>query len=721
MNKRVHMKRIMSAVLAAVLLLTVFLPASTAMAAAEPNTPKEEVVYVSLNADGSVREINVVNIFDLDKSGRIIDYGGYTSIRNMTTTDEIVYSDGEIRIDAGAGKLYYEGKLDGTVMPWNISIRYYMDGVEYTADEIAGKSGSLKMTVSITENTECRGSFFDGYALQASVTLDGDRCRNITAEGATVANVGADRQLTYIILPGKGAELVITADVTDFETDGFSINGIPLNLSVEIDDVELTSEIARLVDAIERIDDGAGELYAGISDLESGVSGALDSGIGELRGGVDKLHTGSAALLSGGEALLSGTGELRDGAAELDAGIKTLNAGITEIERALDALDASSPSLVSGSAGIKGALYEIRAALTGVSMSTDELARLTAASSSIKSGIDTLVTGASALRRAISYDSYRTMMNGLGLDVDELKSNNTAAIAGLSKTIAELTVQIVSMKAAGLDTTELEAQVAQLSDLVALLAANNANIDGMAAYLTTLGANMDAVVAGAVLLQKNYNEFDAAIAELVDTLEGLTYQVSLLSSGVNTLVTEYEKLDDGIGEYTDAVASIAAGYKAIADGSSKIASSSGALASGSKVLYGGVGEVVLGIKELNDGAGALGDGADKLDAGVTALLDGIAKVSGGAGKLKDGTSKMRGETSGIEGQVTDRIDAIVGSFTGEGSEITSFVSENNTEIKAVQFVIKTDGVTSQEAIETPQAEAETLTFWQKLLRLFGLY
>ena len=66
--------RITAAFLTAVLVITL-LPVS--VFAAQENTPKEEVVYINLNADGSVKEINVVNIFDLDKDGQIIDYGKY--------------------------------------------------------------------------------------------------------------------------------------------------------------------------------------------------------------------------------------------------------------------------------------------------------------------------------------------------------------------------------------------------------------------------------------------------------------------------------------------------------------------------------------------------------------------------------------------------------------------------------------------------------------------
>jgi len=57
-----------------------------------------------------------------------------------------------------------------------------MDGTEYSAQEIAGMSGSLEIKISITENTNCDERFWDGYALQAALTLDTEKCKNIAAE-----------------------------------------------------------------------------------------------------------------------------------------------------------------------------------------------------------------------------------------------------------------------------------------------------------------------------------------------------------------------------------------------------------------------------------------------------------------------------------------------------------------------------------------------------------
>ena len=155
----------------------------------------------------------------------------------------IDYSDDTIKINSSAEKLYYEGRLESTLMPWDIQIHYFLDGKEYSAEEIACKSGEMKITICIVQNQQYRGDFYDNYALQASLSLDTDKCKKIVAPDAAVANVGSNKQLTYTILPGKGADIEITAEVYEFEMDGISINGIPLNLNIEVDDEELMEQV----------------------------------------------------------------------------------------------------------------------------------------------------------------------------------------------------------------------------------------------------------------------------------------------------------------------------------------------------------------------------------------------------------------------------------------------------------------------------------------------
>ena len=49
----------------------------------------------------------------------------------------------------------------------------------------------------------CIRDSYEAYMVQATVLLDTVKCRNIQTEGATEANVGADKQLSYMKLPGQ--------------------------------------------------------------------------------------------------------------------------------------------------------------------------------------------------------------------------------------------------------------------------------------------------------------------------------------------------------------------------------------------------------------------------------------------------------------------------------------------------------------------------------------
>lgn len=717
-----HMKkrseRAAAMAVAAVLAISA-VPAVPLEAAAE-NTSKEEVAYINLNADGSVKEIYVVNMFDLDKDGQIIDYGTYESLRNMTTTDAVGYTGDTVTIEAKEGKLYYEGKLKENEIPWNIEIQYYMDGEKYSAEEIAAKSGKLKIAVSITENKAYKGNFFDGYALQAVLTLDTDRCRNIVAEGATIANVGSEKQISYTILPGKGEKMEITADVTDFEMDGIAINGIPLNLDIEVEDEELMAQVTELSDAIGQLDDGAGELDNGVSELSDGT-GELKSGIGELAGGAGELYSGTASLKEGGSSLQSGAFSLQTGAAGLEAGSQALNSGVVQSQSALNTLNKQSASLTGGSAEFKAALKNIQKALSGVSVTAEDIAALTTASSAIKSGIDELVSGITALQQNVSFEGYKGAMLKNGLNIDDLKQSNETAIAGLQEMIRDLNNQIVAMQASGVDTAALEKQMGQLLDIAALLGANNASIGGTETYLTTLNQNIGELLQGAKNLQASYTAFHKEIGNLADILTGLIGKMSSLSTAVNTMVTEYEKLDSGIQDYTDAVAEIVAGYRQISDGTAQLVTGSGELKNGTADLYSGTGELISGIAELYNGAGTLKDGTGELDEGVGRLQAGIAQLSDGTGELTEGTAALQEETSGMDDEINDKIDELLESVTGGNMQMESFVSEKNTNVEAVQFVIRTEAISKAETTNTEAEETEeTTNFWQKLLGLFGL-
>ena len=108
-----------------------------------------------------------------------------------------------------------------------------------------------------------------------------------------------------------------------------------------------------------------------------------------------------------------------------------------------------------------------------------------------------------------------------------------------------------------------------------------------------------------------------------------------------------------------------------------------------------------------------------LKTSVGDLNDGVKALFDGTTELKEGTGEFVKETAGIETEVTDEIDSMI--TDASDVEITSFVSEKNTNVDSVQFVIQTEAIKIAEPVEVEPVVEEELNFWQKLLRLFGLY
>lgn len=629
--------------------------------AIEESSEKEEVVYIMMQQDGTIESMDVVNIFS---GGNVVDYGDYTDVKMLTTNDKIKQKGDKITFSSSANRVYYQGTLENQESPWKVSIQYFLDGKKYNAKDIAGKSGALQIKIAITKNEQCNSHHFDNYALQATMTLDTEKCSNIQADGATLANVGSDKQLSYTVLPGQGLETSIFTDVEDFEMSAITINGIQLDLNVDIDNEELLNKVNELMDATDKLNSGAGEIYDGTESLKTG-SQSLDDGIVSLN----------------------------SGAGSLDAGINTLQTGVNSIQNGLDTLNGQSATLKNGSNEMLNALTYIQSQLNTVSLSVDEIEKLTSSSMQIKQGITDLHDGITSLKNNLGYNQYKTAMKSQGLDIDNLKASNQQTIETCQNQITALknTINTLIQSGQNQQAQQLQQQVTNLENIVLLLSANNAAIGGTEAYLNSVSSGVDDLDNGVAALEDQYEKFDGAIVDLSAGLMDMMSQMSTLTSGINQLVASYQELNQGIGDYTDGVAYIVSGYK----------------------------QMVSGVSNLAGGSKTLLDGSRQLSAGSSQLYNGIVTLNNGAKQLSDGTNELHLQTSSMDTQVEDEIDNILSSLQGNKTDIQSFVSTKNTKVKSVQFVMKTKDIKKAETKKKVKKEEKEQSLWQKFMQLFG--
>lgn len=648
-----------------IITLLVFLSPVTAFASGNTKS-KEEVIYGMLAGNGSVREAYVVNIFD--EPGVVIDYGDYASVKNMTSNEEVRLNGKQVVIENTEDTLYYEGILNNNELPWDISIQYFIDGVEYSAEELAGKSGALEIALNIAENAKANPFFFENYGVQATVVLDTEKAKNIVAEDATIANVGKNKQLTYTILPGKGTDISIQADVEDFEMEAISINGIHLNLGIDFD-----------------IEDA--ELMNKVEELLSGVD-QLDQGTHDLKDGALRLKEGSTELDSGAK-------KLSDGAIDLDSGANALQNGVKEINQALELLDNQSDTLVDGSAGFKAALIEVQSRLTEVSLEADKIQELSAASSEIKKGINELTKNLALLNQSVGYEKYKGQMKAKDLDLDKLEAGNQQALSTLNpliekiKGFAEKVQGIPGMEATG---EELEELIQGLAGIETLLEGNQAALSGTEVYLDEVSQSISQIYEGSSGLNKSYAQFDEAISELVGSLGQLVGKLPELTGAIDLLVEKYGEFDNGVNQYTDGVAQILIGHKEIVDGAASLNAGTLSIKSGSSMLHDNMGALIQGTTDLYTGTEA----------------------------LADGTTEFKEKTDNLDEEVQNEIDATLLEIMGDVSETISFVSDKNTNVESVQFVLKTNAIEIKgEAEELVEEKVREVRFWDKFKSLFS--
>ncbi len=497
--KQKIVRRASALVLAGCLLAGAALPALAASA-------KEEVIYANLDASGTVTGVYAVNSFAVQAGDTVTDHGSYTAVRNMTTTDPLKHSGDTITATmAQDGKLYYEGTMDtATALPWLVKLTYTLDGAEIAPEELGGKSGALTIRLQVSRNPDCTGDFFDQYALQVTMTLDTDRAQNIVADGATMANVGSNKQLSYILLPGSDSDVTVTADVTDFAMNAISLNGVKLRLNLDLDGADLT-------------------------------------------GMLDRLQSGSV---------------------QLDDGANALADGIAQVQAGLDTLTGRSGDLTGGSAQVRAALTQMQTALNGISASTDQITTLLNASSQIQDGIAQLDDGAAQLEEQVSFEAYKAILKENGLDLDQLQDGNAQAIAQLEqlvkilpcslKTQMENVILLLKGSSANIDAMEtylntVHSGIAQLHEGSSTLNSSYGEFDAgvrqLAGVLTGMLGNLSVLTDGV-------NQLAAQYVQLDDGLNAYTDGVAQLKAGVAQLAEGASQLTGGTGELRSSVSGI---------------------------------------------------------------------------------------------------------------------------------------------------------------------
>lgn len=255
---------------------------------------KIEVVYSTLDATGSPQDMYVVNVVEGSEGEVVQDFGSYEQVTNVTDTSQISQlSDSVVfTIPEDENKFTYQGILSEAVLPWNISLSYYLDGEEVSAKDLAGATGTLTLHLETSENTEVDSRFYENYLIQATVTLPTDVASNVQTDDGSIALSGSDIVVTFMVMPDSDGSVSLSADVQNFAMDGISFAAVPFSMAIDFPDTD--SLMAGFDDLIVGVD----ELNAGAQDLASGIT-SIDSAVQQVASGALSVESGANQLMQG--------------------------------------------------------------------------------------------------------------------------------------------------------------------------------------------------------------------------------------------------------------------------------------------------------------------------------------------------------------------------------------------------------------------------------------
>lgn len=707
---------------------------------------KDESVYLISDANGNVNKTIVVDhLKNKDKKDTLEDASNLSDIENVKGKEKFTQSGDKLTWQAGGKDIYYQGTATEEP-PVTQKVTYYLDGKEISPEDLAGKSGKVKIRFDYT-NTTSYTETVNGEKQTVSVPFAavtglvlGDGFENIEVTNGKAEVSDSSSVVLGYALPGLKDSLGIkdgdldgdvnipeymemTADVENFSMPAamtFVVNASDYVSTDGIDTSDLDDMINDLKDASTQLQDGSKTLAEGTDTLSDGLStlqsklGTFASGVGTLQsglktytdgvstlsGGLNTLGNSTGALVSGADKLNSGAGQLASGSATLKDGLKSYTDGANGLAKGASDLDAGIGTLAEKS----GTLVD------GATKLDDGASQLSASASSINEGIKSLDTG---LKTPLT-DKEKAGYQAAAKDSVDKQFSNPDNEANYENTKA---------KASGVyyETMTSDDSVKQAVQLLK----NDSDLMNM--INATVGATVETAIKGSVpdlankdtaTIKKTYNnspklqqsvkevlnlpqtipDYDALVSAIVD--QKLNDMATKVMAGVAN--NSKDKVGEAVADAAktgaenaaqsavitgieSAKSNVSSQINAKQENGYSLVTGADALSTGASSLANGTKSLINSIPTLTGGTNQIVSGVDQLTTGSKTLADGAHTLADGMVQFnEEGINKILDAYNGDLKPFTDKLQAVIDA--GEEYQTYSAIADGQT--GSVKFIYK---------------------------------
>ena len=345
----------------------------------------DEAYYATLDYYGNLEEGSVVKSYALNGAGVLTDYGTYDEVVNLTDGTVPTVADGETTFRFSGGDVpshfYFEGKTTQPFrdLPWTLAMHYTLNGVPAKAEDLAGKTGVVEISVDVIPNEHASEYARYNYTLEAMALFNQDDILSLEAPGAQVQLIGNLRAVLFLALPGEEQHFTIRVGTEDFAFDGMTFLMVPATLSQ-------LEEIAKLSERKDELEDDYHKLSGSLDDLLSAM-GNMTGSLNAAAGGLDQLNEARGTFSAGKGTLYSSTDTLRGDLTNLADLLDPVAEQVQALSRTVTDSKTALNEMMDAAVSLKAQLQDMESALENLEDGSDDVERLVKSAADMKGSL----------------------------------------------------------------------------------------------------------------------------------------------------------------------------------------------------------------------------------------------------------------------------------------------------------------------------------------------
>lgn len=616
---------------------------------------KDETVYTNAKSNGEQYQTIVTDHLINEEDEKLLkDMTNLLNIEN-TSGDEKFTQEGESLVwEADSNDIYYKGETNQE-LPVKLNIKYELDGKEVSSDEIAGKSGKVKITISFENKEEHevqingkKEKMYTPFVVATGTYINNDNNKNIEVTNGKAIDDGSKTMVVGLTFPGMQESLNIDKDTLE----------IPTTIEITMDTTNFEMNNIMNYTTPKLIEDSELDIFSKLDDIYSKVE-TLQSASKQIENGAKTLSDGTTTYVEKSEEFNQALNKFSDGVSSANTSYSNIDAGIKN-------LHSQVPDLTSGTKSLSDNLGAVN---QGVKTMSDLLDGSQESMTNLKNGAQNISGGLTQLSAAMKTTDYTEQINNINSQI----ATNTKMITTLTTTTKELNKVLEDTTLSEAAAQAIKAQITANESTIKTLKADNDCLDNM---ITSLNAS-NTQISG---LKQQVDTLAKGAGDVSNGVNGLLDQVGALNTNIKGLYTNTGKMAVGANKLYQGTLGLEAGTTKLAQGSAQMKAGLSTINTSSQALYSANNQLVEGAKTIQSGAAELAEGTAEFNkTGIDVICN---YVTGDLKNLETRAEKLK-------------------ELSDEYNTFTKLDDENKGKVKFITIVdsIKKDDNKGQEKID----------------------